>query len=195
MENEGKIMTEEESLRIITEMISRTKLNIRNSSFHFLFWGWLILVCSILEFLLWKCTRISSTWYVWYLVIPGVLVSLIYGFIAGKKARFHTYADIIYVWTWMAFLISAAVLWTLLSDRMQHFAPYILALLAMPTFLSGFIIKFRPLILGGISFWIFALVARFAGGEIAALAIPAAMIAGNLVPGYMLKRKVDHEKI
>lgn len=39
MENEEKLMTGEESLRIITEMINKTKVNIRQSSFHLLFWG------------------------------------------------------------------------------------------------------------------------------------------------------------
>ena len=37
------MMTGEESLRIITEMINKTKVNIRQGSFHLLFWGWLIL--------------------------------------------------------------------------------------------------------------------------------------------------------
>jgi hypothetical protein len=39
MENEEKMMTGEESLRIITEMINKTKFNIRQGSFHLLFWG------------------------------------------------------------------------------------------------------------------------------------------------------------
>src|ERR1035437_5567704 len=41
MENEEKMMTGEESLRIITEMINKTKVNISQGSFHLLFWGWL----------------------------------------------------------------------------------------------------------------------------------------------------------
>lgn len=195
METDEKLMTGEESLKIITDMISRTKVNIRNSSFHFLFWGWLILACSLSEYILWKFTEISSYWYVWFFVIPGVFVSLIYGFKTGRKARFYTYADNIYVWTWMAFLIAGVVLFIILSDKMQFVAPFILTLAAIPTFLSGFIIKFRPLILGGITFWIFALIARFAGNEISALAVPVAMFTGYLLPGYMLKRKVDHETV
>ena len=195
MENEGKFMTGEESLKIITDMINKTKVNIRNSSFHLLFWGWLILACSLSEYLLWKFTEIQSPWYVWFFVIPGVFVSFTYGYIKGRKASFHTYADNIYVWTWISFLIAAVVLFTILSDKMQFVAPYILTLTAIPTFLSGFIIKFRPLILGGITFWIFALIARFAGNEVSTLAVPVAMLTGYLIPGYMLKRKVDNEKI
>jgi hypothetical protein len=195
MENGEKLMTGEESLKIITEMINRTKVNIRQSSFHLLFWGWLILVCSISEYILWKFTDFASPWYIWFFVIPGAFVSFIYGFVTGRKAKFHTYADMIYVWTWMAFFIAAIVLFIILSKDMGSFSPFILTLAAIPTFLSGFIIKFKPLIAGGISFWIFAIIAHFAGGDMAALAVPVAMLTGYLIPGYMLKRRVDHEKV
>jgi hypothetical protein len=195
MENEEKMMTGEESLKIITEMINKTKVNIRQGSFHLLFWGWLILICSLSEYILWKFTDFASPWYVWFFVIPGVFVSLIYGFAKGRKAKFHTYADNLYLWTWMAFLVAAIVLFIIVSEDMDSVAPYILTLAAMPTFISGFIIKFRPLIIGGITFWVFALIAYFAGADVAALAVPVAMLTGYLIPGYMLKRKVDHEKV
>jgi hypothetical protein len=60
MENEEKMMSGEESLRIITEMINKTKVNIRQGSFHLLFWGWLIFACSMSEFLLMKFTGLTS---------------------------------------------------------------------------------------------------------------------------------------
>lgn len=85
MENNEKVMTGEESLHIITDMINKTKVNISQSSFHLLFWGWLIFACSLSEFVLWKFTSFSNPWYVWFFVVPGVFVSLIYGFIKGKK--------------------------------------------------------------------------------------------------------------
>jgi hypothetical protein len=47
MENEEKLMTGEESLKVITAMINKTRINVIQSSFHLLFWGWLILACSI----------------------------------------------------------------------------------------------------------------------------------------------------
>ena len=88
MENEEKMMTGEESLRIITEMINKTKVNIRQGSFHLLFWGWLILICSLSEYVLFKFTDFSTPWYVWFFVIPGVFVSMIYGI--GRTLHSHT---------------------------------------------------------------------------------------------------------
>jgi hypothetical protein len=155
MENDEKQMTGEESLKIITDMINRTKINIRQGSFHLLFWGWLIFICSLSEFLLYKFTSIPNPWRVWFLTIPGVFVSFIYGFMKGRKEKVHTYAESIYTWTWIGFTFAAIVLFILMEKNMISIAPFILTLAALPTFISGFIIKFRPLIVGGITFWIF----------------------------------------
>ena len=195
MENEEKLMTGEESLRIITDMISKTKVNISQGSFHLLFWGWLIFFCSLAEYLLWQLTDFASPWLVWLLVIPGVFVSLIYGFVKGRKEAVYTYATSLYVWTWMAFLFAAIVLFIVVWERMQYVAPLILTLAAMASFISGIIIKFRPLIIGAITFWIFALVAHFTGPSISPLAVSAAMLTGYLIPGYILRYRKNHGTI
>ncbi len=195
MENEEKMMTGEESLRIISEMINKAKVNIKHGSFHLLFWGWLILACSLLEYILYNFTGYAGPWTVWFLVIPGVVVSMVYGFVKGRKTKVYTYADKLYVWTWMAFFFAAVVLFIIISDHMGSVAPYILTLGGIPTFISGMILKFRPLILGAVSFWLFALIAHFAGPSVAPLAVPLAMLTGYLLPGYILRRKVNHDEV
>lgn len=192
MEKDGKISSGEESLLIITEMINKTKVNIAQSSFHLLFWGWLIFGCSVSEILLFKYTDFASPWYVWFFVIPGVFVSLAYGFAKGRQSAVHTYAERLYAGTWIAFLFAAVVLFIIHARSMESIGKYILLLAGMPTFIAGLILRFRPLILGGISFWLFALLAHFAGGMISVVSIPAAMLTGYLIPGYLLKWKNSH---
>ena len=195
MENDEKMMTGEESLKIITEMINRTKVNIRQGSFHLLFWGWLITVCSLSEWLITNLTHYAHPYYVWILVIPGAFVSMIYGAVTGRKAKVHTYADMLYMWTWIGFLFAAIVLFIVQSDRMENVTPYILLLAGFPTFLSGFIVKFKPLIAGGICFWVIAILVHFAGPSLALLGTPVAMLTGYLIPGYMLRNKVNHDTV
>ncbi len=195
MENEEKIMTGEESLRIITEMINKTKVNIRQGSFHLLFWGWLITICSLSEWLITKLTDYPHPYYVWILVIPGAFVSMIYGAVNGRKAKVQTYADMLYMWTWIGFLFAAIVLFIVQSDKMENITPYILLLAGFPTFLSGFIVKFKPLLVGGVCFWIIAILVHFAGPSLALLGTPLAMVTGYLIPGYLLKNKIDHDKV
>jgi len=195
MENDEKMMTGEESLKIITEMINRTKVNILQGSFHLLFWGWLITVCSLSEWLITNLTHYAHPYYVWILVIPGAFVSMIYGAVTGRKAKVHTYADMLYMWTWIGFLFAAIVLFIVQSDSMENVTPYILLLAGFPTFLSGFIVKFKPLIAGGICFWVIAILVHFAGPSLALLGTPVAMLTGYLIPGYMLRNKVNHDTV
>ena len=195
MENEEKMMTGEESLRIITDMINKTKVDINQGSFHLLFWGWLLTFCGLSAWLLGKFTSYEHPYYVWMLVIPGALVSMIYGFVNGRKSNVHTYASTLYMWTWIGFLIAAVVLFIVQAKDMLSFVSSILLLAGLPTFISGFIIKFKPLIFGGICFWIVALLVHFAGPGLAQLGTPIAMLIGYIIPGYMLKNKVNHDKI
>ena len=195
MENKEKIMTGEESLRIISDMITRTKVNIRQGSFHLLFWGWLIFACSISDYLLIKFSDFTHPFYVWIFIIPGIFVSLIYGFASGRKTRVRTYADSLYMWTWLGFMVAAIVLFIVSWKKMDTFGLYILLLAGIPTFISGFIIKFRPLVAGGISFWIIVLIIHFSGTSLAPLGMPVAMLTGYLIPGYMLKSKVNNDTV
>lgn len=195
MENEEKLMTSEESLEVIRAMINRSYVDLKQSSFHLLFWGWLIFACSLSEFLLWKFTDFANPWYVWLFVIPGVFVSMIYGFVKGRRQHVFTYATGIYVWAWIAFMVSSIVLFVVHSGSMESVSKYILLLAAMPVFISGVVLKFRPLMWGAVSFWVFALAAHFGSQTISGLAVPAAMITGYLVPGYLLRIRGSHDTV
>lgn len=195
METRENQLTSQESLKIITDMINKTKTSINQSSFHLLFWGWLIFFCSLSEFILWKFTSYATPWYVWFFVVPGVIVSLVYGFAKGRKDNAWTYATGLYVWNWIGFLFAALVLYFISMKNMESFGPFILTLAGMPLLMSGCILKFRPLIIGAFTFWIFALAARFGGPVVSALSTPAAMLTGYLIPGYLLKRKNSHDTV
>jgi hypothetical protein len=195
MENNEKMMTGEESLRIITDMINRTKVNIQQGSFNLLFWGWLILVCSLADYFVMNFTGYNHHYYVWFLTIPGAFVSMGYGFVTGRKAKVHTYADRLYMWVWIGFLFSFVTLFIIHSKQLGTVSQYILTLVGFAIFISGFIIKFKPLIIGGILFWIIAIIVSFAAPSIAPLGISLAVITGYLIPGYMLKYRGNHDKI
>ena len=188
-------LTNEESLKIITSMIHQARVNIRQSSFHLLFWGWLIFFCSSTEFLLYKFTDIGTPYYIWLFVIPGIFVSMIYGFKTGRRERVITYADRIYMWLWLAFMVTTIILFILMIDRMGSFVPFMLMMAGFPTFMSGIILKFKPLIAGGIIFWAISVISSFTGPDIMALSMPVAVVTGYLIPGYMLKHRNGHDNI
>jgi len=195
METGEKVMSGEESLRIISDMINKTRVNIRQGIFHLLFWGWLTFFCALSVYLLSRFTGMERPWMIWFLTVPGIFVSFLYGYIKGKKSNVQTYADKVYMWVWIAFIFTAVVLFVLKSENMESFTPYILMLVGMPTFLSGIITRFNPLVAGGIAFWVFAIASHFAGSGTDMLIASAAVLSGYLIPGYMLKIKIDHDSL
>jgi len=195
MENEEKLMTGEESLRVITEMINKTRVSIAQASFHLLLWGWLIFACSLSEFLLWKYAGWTNSWYVWFAVIAGSLVSFVYGIAKGKQERVYTYATRIYVWTWIAFFIAAVVFFIIHSPGTSSIGKYMLLIAAIPLLISGVILNFRPLMGGAAALWTLALVAHFGGDTVSGFAMPLAMVLGYLVPGYLLRKRGSHDTV
>jgi len=65
----------------------------------------------------------------------------------------------------------------------------VLVLYGMPTFLSGIILKFRPLIWGGIGCWLLSLVSMFIPFEFYMLLLGAGVIIAWIIPGYLLQSK------
>ncbi len=195
MENEEKLMTGEESLRVITDMINKTRVSIAQASFHLLLWGWLIFACSLSEYLLWKYAGWTNSWYVWFAVIAGVLISFIYGFAKGKRERIFTYGTRIYIWTWIGCFWASVVFFLVFPISTGSVGKYMLLMAAVPLLISGVILSFRPMMWGAGSFWILALAAHFGGETVAGLAVPAAMVIGYLVPGYLLRKRGSHDTV
>jgi hypothetical protein len=195
MENDGKIMTTEESLSIITEMVNKTRFDLRRGIFYLLFWGWLIFFCALGDFLLLRFTSFEKHYLLWLLTFPGVLVSIAYGWRTGLKTLVKSYTANIYMWTWYGFLISWIILMIVHSGNMDTISPHILILVGFATFISGFIIRFTPLVIGGLCFWIFALAISFAGPGFGSLGTALAMLSGYLIPGYIMKYRIDNGKI
>ncbi|HEU5289523.1 MAG TPA: hypothetical protein VFU05_02695, partial [Cyclobacteriaceae bacterium] len=69
----------EESLRLIADAISRTKESLRENSFPFLLWGWLIAIASFLFFFLHQFTSFQLYFVPFpFLAIAGVITTILY---------------------------------------------------------------------------------------------------------------------
>jgi len=186
MEQEKKL-TDKESLEIIMNMINQAQVNIRQSSFHLLLWGWIIFAASIGHFTLMKFSGYAHPENAWALTLPGMVISMVYGTIMGRKAKTETYADRLYMLVWLSFIISLIILLIFTDEKGM---PVILLLTGIATFMSGAILRFIPLIAGGILFWLFAILSFILANEYILLVTGVSVLTGYLIPGYMLKYKV-----
>jgi hypothetical protein len=186
MKTEEKQLTQEESLRIIHEMISAAKNDVKADAFIFLLWGWLVFAASLSQFILIKM-NVEWNSLPWMLMPIGGLITIVYSVRAGKKDKTKTAVTESLKYTWIAF--SAALLIILFFNSM-HFLqvlPCIMVLYGMGLFLSGAALRFKPLIFGGIFCWICAVAGFEVQNIYQLLILAAAVMGGYIIPGYLLK--------
>ena len=185
MEEHSKL-TSEQSLEIITSMIRTAKGNLQGMSFHFLLWGWVVIIGNLGHFYLMQFTDYDYPYMVWLITIPAWFISFIKGYKQSTKEKVKTYSEGLLTWTWLAFSFSLVIF--IFSGKFGALiSPSILLFAGMATFLTGLIIKFKPIIYGGSSFWIFSAVAFHVSPEYSLLVSSIAVVFGYLIPGYLLK--------
>jgi hypothetical protein len=187
-------MTEKESLQIIQEMISTSKGKIKDNSFFYLLWGWLVLVASLSNYFLLQINY-EYAFIPWPILMTiGGIASGIAGYRLGKKANVITVIDKAMMYLWWGFLVLILIVLIMTGvNKMpwQSTYPLIISLYGFGTFVSGGILKFKPLLLGGVACWIIAIVAFFVSPENVLLLTALSIVVSYLIPGYMLKYKKE----
>lgn len=188
MEPKDDQLSPHESLALITRMISQSKGNLRNSSFYFLLWGWVITTCNAGMYYFFKFTEWKhyAPW-IWTLSIPAWIITMMYANRQEKATGVTTHLDKISMWLWIGMAITIMPAWIFGAKTNWMVNAIVLMPVGLATFLSGIIIRFKPLILGGITFWIAGIICYFVNPVDQYLVGAIAMIFGYLVPGYLLR--------
>lgn len=188
--------TPKESLTIISQSISNFKTNYREFANIFLLWGWILVIASISNFIILKILLSQEAYSLMGFYSLGnwggfCLIGFIIYFIMArkidkeKKVYSHLESYIEKIWTVAAASFFIA---TILCVKLEIAPPPIMLLIAgTATTTSGLLIKFKPLIIGGISFFIFSIATTFVLNEYMALIVGVSIICGYLIPGYLLK--------
>jgi len=190
MKPEAENLTAEQSLDIITQMIHEAKDKVQRNSFYFLFWGWLIALANLGVFVLTKL-EFDYPYLVWTITIPAWIFSFVRGARQRKETGRSSHFNRISASLWLSF---GVVVFTLVAFGFKinyELNPVILLISAIPTFASGVILRFKPLILGGTLFWLFSIVSFLVARDLQPLVGSFAIIFCYLIPGYMLKAKKD----
>ncbi len=188
MEPKDNQLNPQESLALITRMISQSKGNLRHSSFYFLLWGWVIATCNAGMYYFFKFTEWQhyAPW-IWSLGIPAWIITMVYANRQEKEAGVTTHLDKISMWLWIGMAITIMPAWIFGAKTNWMVNAISLMPIGLATFLSGIIIRFKPLILGGITFWIAGIICYFVNPIDQYLVGTIAMIFGYLIPGYLLR--------
>lgn len=81
----------QQSLQLIQSMIDKTRVSISENRFYFLFWGWLVFLAILTQFLLKVVFHSEHHYLVWLLTIPAVIITVVYSARRHKKRTARTY--------------------------------------------------------------------------------------------------------
>jgi hypothetical protein len=184
-----------QSLLLIESMINRAKDKFAEDGSWYLLWGWLVFICSLSQFVLLHFFKYPYHYIVWTITWMAVIYQVIYMRKKGRYKRVRTYTGYILGYVWITFVIVIFLLAFLIgqlttSEYYVHINPILLTVYGMPIFLSGIILRFRPLIIGGIGCWVLSIIAMLIGNyDYQFLMVPVAMVIAWIIPGYLLRAK------
>lgn len=186
-------LTPEQSLKVIESMIGQAKRSFHRMSFYFLLWGILLTAAMLATYFLRDLHPRLAQGAPWGAAgILGGLVSSVHGARQGRNAPVSNPMDGIIGWLWSSFVITLMIVIVCsVLDRRDPGA-MITLITGIPTFMTGQILKFKPLIIGGIIFWVAGIVMHFTHDALSLTALYcAAMVLGYIIPGILLKRQED----
>ena len=190
MEN-NETLSPNESLKLIESMIHKAQNRFSENGTLYLLWGWVVFFCSIIQYLLLKFTTYTNASMIWLVTILILIYQVFYLSKKHKKEKVKTYTDEIigYVWTTFGICMGLFTLIMVKLNVWMLFYPFIFLFYGIPTFLSGAIMRFKPLMFGGICCWILSIAAIFLTSlEVILLFIPAVLF-GWIIPGYLLRAR------
>ena len=185
-------LTPEQSLKVIDDMIRQAKRSFHRISFYFLLWGVLLIAAMLAEYIM---TRMGNpphgaSWGVAGIV--GGVISSIHGAREDKREGASTAMDRVILWLWAAFVITMLI--TIVGYGVSGGGTpsgSIMVLTGLPTFVSGQLMRFKPLIVGGLLFWVLGAFSYFVDPGVITWLYIGAMLFGYVIPGYLLKRQED----
>jgi hypothetical protein len=191
-------ITHHDSLAIIESMINRAKNQFSENGFAYLLWGWVILFCSSSQFILQHLLHYPRHYLVWMLTWLALAIQFFYYARRKRNRQVKTYTGEIIGYVWLTFAIMLFLSLALVASGLLPVQAYIgtvviLILYGMPTFLSGIILQFKPLIAGGICCWVLSGLAVLLPHDFSVLLISVAVIIAWIIPGYLLRGRYKKE--
>ncbi|HLK27099.1 MAG TPA: hypothetical protein VKT28_00855 [Puia sp.] len=184
---EEKIMTEQESLRLISRTIYEAKGYYYESGMSALMYGFSVFVCSILCYLRDE-KIIAFPFHPFYLLIPVFFVLGWAQMKEDKKKKAKTFTDEAIDYVWMGFMLSALAAFAAGFAGLYYISiAIVLILISLATFLTGMIAKFKYHIVCSFIGWALAIVSFFILNPNIYLLLAFDAVMVWVIPGFMLR--------
>lgn len=205
------IMTEKESLELISKMINKAKNSYHDTGIGPILWGSVITICSLVTYFRIKY-NFSLPFDIWLLTLVALVPQI---FIAVKESRINKvkgYDDKVIDYLWISFGISIFMLSFINAGIIKGLNPvfkvyidvkgerpafdygsymnsFFLMLYAIPTFVTGACRNMKPMLFGGIVCWVCCIISVYTKIEWDMLLTAIAAVCAWLIPGILLNAK------
>jgi len=194
MKSTSDSMNEAQSLLVIKEMIEVSRKKLKRDGILFIVWGWALFFVSlsgyigrsfVLTFTLENILKIFE------IVPPLLAVTFTIYYIIKQRKKVQTYIGNSLRYVWIS-LFASMVLVNLIqfnvlksiNFELQH--PIIMVLMAFAVTVTGGILRYRLIIIGGVVFGLLALIASHLKIQDQLLIESAAWIIAFIIPGHIL---------
>lgn len=185
---DSKNFTPQESIELITRVISEARSKFQDNGFSFILWGSLSVIASLSQFFLLQMEYYNISHYPYFLMIIGGIIEYWY---RAKLSKRSISTNVIYqsiTTLWAVIGISVFVLAFGFYWSLQHnTSPLILIFLSLGILLTGLNIRDRIVIFAGIELNIAGFICFFVDWEYHPIVMAIATLIGILIPGVILR--------
>ena len=185
----------DESLRLIRNMIDKTRRDVSDNSIYFLVWGWGAFLGCIGQFILKAVLHNPYHYLVWLITFVCAGISIVVGNRQRKKEKAQTYIgdSMSYVWSGLGitFFVISIIFFKI---GWQFSFPFFTVLYGLGTFVSGKILQYKPLVIGGIISFVLAALCAWFVYDYQILCAAGALLVSYIIPGHMLRNRYKSER-
>ncbi len=211
-----KPMTEAESLRLISEMINKAKNSFHDTGIGPMLWGAVIALCSLIT---WARLQFGFKlpFDIWLLTLVAILPQLYITMREKRMRKVKTHDDSHISYIWLSFgaaiFLFSFINIIFINQLEAIFRKYqaatgewpsfslssygssvMLLIYGFPTVITGAIMKFKPMLWGGIVCWICCIISTYTSMKTDMLLTALAAVLMWLIPGIILWTKYQNKK-
>ncbi|RKY55657.1 MAG: hypothetical protein DRP89_02870 [Candidatus Neomarinimicrobiota bacterium] len=182
-----------EELKIIHQMIEKTKSDTAESGTELIMWGWLALAACVCLYALVFLGLPHLAWLPWAVLMPiGAIVQIVKEIKQRKRTRISTYTDHAISSLWLAcgmsiFMVAFLAV-PLGAVSYKFLTPAISIIIGIAMFTSGQIVEWKLMKICGLVWWLSAVIMMLIHSHLHTGVFAISIILGYLVPGYILRR-------
>ncbi|TVZ27971.1 hypothetical protein JM83_3053 [Gillisia sp. Hel_I_86] len=182
-------LSPEKSFELITQIITQARNKFEENGFIYIFWGGLIAITSVSQFVLLKNGYYDINWYPYLLIPVGVIYSTIYYSKKKGISKQNLISKIVSV-LWIVLSINMMILGFLFWNNLkENLIPIILILLSIGTIVSGSSMKSKLLLYSGIFIGLSAFLSFYLEWIYQSLLMGIVSTVAVLIPGIILMVK------